>query len=419
MSDTIHALSSGALPAGIAVVRVSGPGAMAALATLTRRDVAPRVAALRTIRGANGVIDTALVLAFPGPASATGEDVVEFHLHGGIAVVAALFAALEGCGSRLARPGEFTRRAFDSGRLDLTQVEGLADLIDAETEAQRRAALDQSGGVLRARVEGWRTRLIALLADAEADLDFADEGDVIEHTPVDHGEVAKLIAELSAELAQAARARALRDGLMIVVSGPPNVGKSSLINVLARREVALVSPHPGTTRDAIEVRLDLGGVLVTLIDTAGLRDTDDAVEAAGVARARQRIADADLVLALYCQDAPGPGVAVRTKIDLGGEVQGLAVSSQTGAGIADLEIWLRDWATRVAGPGTAALLGRERTREACARAGVELEASLHESEAVLRAERLRLALRALGEIVGVVSVEAVLDAVFARFCIGK
>lgn len=419
MNDTIHALSSGALPAGIAVVRVSGPGALAALRRLTRAAVAPRRATLRTLAEGGVVIDTALVLAFPAPASATGEDVAEFHLHGGIAVVAALFAALERGGSRLARPGEFTRRAFDTGRLDLTQVEGLADLIAAETEAQRRVALDQAGGALRTRVDGWRDRLTLLLAGAEAELDFADEGDVAAHGAPMDAEIAALIAELDAELAMAARARALRNGLTVVVSGPPNVGKSSLINVLARRDVALVSPVPGTTRDAIEARLDLGGMLLTFVDTAGLRDTDDAIEAAGIARARDRIADADLVLALYCDAPPGEGVPVRTKSDLGGTSDGLAVSAVTGEGIAALEDWLRNWAAGVAPPGAAALLGQARTRDACARARAELADAAAQADPVLHAEALRLALRALGEIIGAVGVEAVLDAIFARFCIGK
>ncbi|TRW15057.1 tRNA uridine-5-carboxymethylaminomethyl(34) synthesis GTPase MnmE [Glacieibacterium frigidum] len=419
MTETIHALSSGALPAGIAVVRVSGPGAFAALRRLTPKPVEPRRATLRTLAKDGVVIDTALVLAFPAPASATGEDVAEFHLHGGIAVVAALFAALERAGSRLARAGEFTRRAFDTGRLDLTQVEGLADLIAAETEAQRRAALDQAGGALRRRVEDWRDRLVVLLADTEAELDFADEGDVVARVGAGDDAVATLIAELDAELRAAGRARALRNGLTVVVSGPPNVGKSSLINALAGRDVALVSPVPGTTRDAIEVRLDLGGVLVTLVDTAGLRDTDDAIEAAGIARARERIADADLVLALHCDGAPGDGVPVRTKRDLGRAGYSLAVSAVTGEGIAELEEWLRDWATSVASPGASALLSQTRTRDACARARTELADAAQQIDPVLRAEALRLALRALGEITGSVNVETVLDAVFARFCIGK
>lgn len=420
MSDTIHALSSGALPAGIAVVRVSGPRAFAALSALTPAPVEARRATLRTIVQDGVTIDTALVLAFPAPASVTGEDVVEFHVHGGVAVVAAVFDALERAGSRLARAGEFTRRAFDAGRLDLTMVEGLADLIAAETEGQRRAALDQAGGVLRARVEGWRDRLVALLAGVEAELDFADEGDVAAHG--DHGAtqaIATLIDELDRELALAGRARALRNGLTIVVSGPPNVGKSSLINALARRDVALVSPVPGTTRDAIEVRLDLGGVLVTLVDTAGLRDTHDAIEAAGIARARERIAQADLVLALFCDGAPGDGVPVRTKCDLGGKGDSLAVSALTGDGIPELENWLRDWAASFAPLGAAALLGQTRTRDACLRAHAELTDAASQNDPVLRAEALRLALRALGEIVGSVNVEALLDQVFARFCIGK
>lgn len=417
MNDTIYALSSGALPAGIAVVRVSGPEAFAALQSLSPALPRPRVATLRTLRGPDGVIDRALVIAFPGPASATGEEIVEFHLHGGVAVVAALFAGLDRTGARLARPGEFTRRAFDAGRLDLTQVEGLADLIAAETEGQRRVALRQAAGDLRTLVDSWRDRLIDMLASVEAGLDFADEGDVGEHA--DDLPIAALLAEIDAELARAGQARALRDGLTIVVSGPPNAGKSSLVNMLARREVALVSPVAGTTRDAVEVRLQFGGVLVTLVDTAGLRDTDDVLEAAGVAHARARVATADLVLALYCEGEPGEGVAVRTKSDLGGYGPGIAVSSLTGAGIDELEGWLRDWVLRTASPTAAGLLAQQRVREACSQARDELNDAASQDDPVLRAEALRLSLRALGEITGANSVEAVLDAVFTRFCIGK
>ena len=424
---TIFALSSGALPAGIAVVRVSGPQAFAALTLLTGAPLPrSRAAALRTIcdPADASVIDRALVLAFAAPASATGEDVVELHLHGGIAVVAAALAALGRLpGLRGAEPGEFTKRAFDNCRLDLSQAEGLADLIAAETEAQRRAALAQAGGALRVSVEGWSATLLGLLADAEAGLDFAEsEDDVTPLTRADaDAAVAGLIAQIDAALADAARGRQLRDGLTIVVSGPPNVGKSSLVNALVKSDIAIVSPLPGTTRDVIEARLDLGGVLVTLVDTAGLRESDDPVEAEGIARARARAAAADLVLALYCGDgAPGQGLAVRTKIDLGGPAGGgLAVSNATGEGIAALLDWLAGWARDAVRSSEPALLANARQADACRCALDELEQLTNEGDPVLRAEGLRLALRALGSITGAVGVEAVLDAIFSRFCIGK
>ncbi len=429
MPDTIFALSSGALPAGIAVVRVSGPQAFAALAALTRAPSPPaRRTALRTLHGADATpIDRALVVRFAGPASATGEDVVELHVHGGTAVVAAVVAALGAqAGLRLADAGEFTRRAFDNRRLDLSQVEGVADLIAAETEAQRRAALAHADGALRRAVEDWTARLTALRAEAEAALDFADGEDDVAARLGDAGDagVVALIAAIDAALAQAARGRAVRDGLTVVVSGPPNSGKSSLVNALARRDVALVSPVAGTTRDALEARLDLGGVLVTLVDTAGLRDSNDPVETAGIARARQRAAAADLVLALHGPGgAPGDGQPVRTMIDLDGAPPGrhagtIGVSSLTGAGMADLEAWLVDWA-RTAIPAEPPLLANARHVAAAQEARTALGGVIGQSDPVLAAEGLRRAQQALWGISGRVGIEAVLDGIFARFCIGK
>ena len=420
---TIYALSSGALPAGIAVVRVSGPDAITALERIAGSAPPTRQASLRTLRAADGqVIDRALVIAFPGPGSATGEDLAEFHVHGGPALVAALLAALGAVpGLRPATVGEFTRRAFDAGRLDLTQAEGLADLVEAETAAQHRAALAQSGGALRARATAWRETILDLRADAEAALDFAEaEDDVAERLgPADDAQLNRLIAEIEAALADAPRGDRLRDGLTIVVSGPPNVGKSSLVNALAQRDVALVSPVAGTTRDTIETRLDLGGVLVTLVDTAGLRDTDDPLEAAGIARARARAAAADLVLALHVDGAPGPGLAVRTKCDLGHGGGGLAVSSVTGEGMAALEARLAEWARETVRPEDPPLLTRQRQRTGCAAAVVALREAAMLTDAVLRAELLRQAGDALGELLGVIGIDAVHDRIFARFCIGK
>ncbi|QXQ06432.1 tRNA uridine-5-carboxymethylaminomethyl(34) synthesis GTPase MnmE [Sphingosinicellaceae bacterium] len=426
MSDarTIFALSSGALPSGIAVVRVSGPDAFAALVAVAGMVPEPRVATLRTLRDGADIIDRALVLAFPGPASATGEDVAEFHVHGGQAVVAALLSCMaRQPGLRPATAGEYTRRAFDNGRLDLTQAEGLADLVTAETEAQRRAALTQSDGALRRRVEGWRATIIGLLAEAEAGLDFA-EGEEDVETGLHRrnmSTLADLIADLEASLRDSARARALREGLTIVVSGPPNVGKSSLVNALSRREVAIVSPWPGTTRDALEARLDLGGVLVTLVDTAGLRDTDDPIEAEGVARARARAADADLVLNLWTDGAPpAGGLAVRTKIDLGGApCDGLAVSSLTGTGIATLTDHLASWARATVRPEEPPLLAHERHYTACSAALEALWEAAATQDDVLEAESLRSAASALGTITGAVGVEEVFDRIFSQFCIGK
>lgn len=420
VAGTIYALSSGALPSGIAVVRVSGPGALVALQVIAGPLPAPRTATLRTLHDGEIVIDRALVLAFPAPASATGEDVAEFHVHGGPAVVAALLAALaQQPGLRPAAAGEFTRRAFHNGRMDLTQAEGLADLVAAETEGQRRAALVTAGGALRVQVEAWRETVLDRLAEAEAALDFSDEEDVVSTAPSEG--VAALAAAMTAAATDADRAKALRDGLTIVVAGPPNAGKSSLVNALAMRDVAIVSPHPGTTRDAIEVRLDLGGVLVTLVDTAGLREASDPVEAEGIDRARARAANADLVLSLYAEGpVPVDGVPVRTKIDLahhdGG---GLGVSVVSGAGLDALTRWLADWARDAARPDEPPLITQERQRLAIAAAAAALHEAATEGDAVLQAESLRTAAASLGSVTGAVGVEDVLDRIFGRFCIGK
>lgn len=428
LTATIFALSSGRPPAGVAVVRISGPAALAALAALAGPPPPPRRASLRRLRAPDGeLLDEALVLAFPSPQSATGEDMAELHLHGGPAVVAAVLGALSRLpGLRLAEPGEFTRRAFEAGRIDLSRAEGLADLVAAETEAQRRAALAQAGGRLAEAAEGWRAAIVALRADAEAGLDFAEEeADVAAMLAAQDAPLGALRAELAAALADAGRGERLRDGLTIAVTGPPNAGKSSLVNALARREVAIVSPHAGTTRDAIEVRLDLGGVAVTLVDTAGLRDAADPVEAEGIARARARAAAADLVLRLFDSEDPGgPGQPVRTKIDLSGAPPGvhdgvLALSAATGAGMAAAEAWLAEWAAATLRPSEPALVTRERHRVALAAGLAALDEAAAESDPVLRAEALRLAARALERITGRVDVEDLLDSIFARFCIGK
>src|SRR6266850_6991346 len=326
--QTIFALSSGRPPSAISIVRVSGPQAGLALTSLAGQIPVPRMATRALLRDANQQpIDDAVVLWFPGPASATGEDVAEFHVHGGRAILAALFAALSALDNlRTAEPGEFTRRGFENGKLDLTEAEGLDDLIHADTDRQRRQALRQLKGLLGDRARDWRARIIEASALIEAGIDFSDEGDVpAELIAPALAKVKVLLAEIEEVLAGQGRSERLRDGLVVAIAGPPNVGKSTLMNQLARREVAIVSPHAGTTRDIIEVQLDLDGYPVTAIDTAGIRESDDPVEQEGVRRARARAGEADLVL--WLTDASNERIAhegttpvwlVRNKIDLDG-----------------------------------------------------------------------------------------------------
>src|ERR1700688_1245105 len=324
--QTIFALSSGRPPSAIAIVRVSGPGAGAVLMALAGRMPLPRMATRALLRDADQQpIDDAVVLWFPGPASATGEDVAEFHVHGGRAVLAALFAALSTFADlRAAEPGEFTRRGFENGKLDLTEAEGLDDLIHADTDRQRRQALRQLKGLLGDRARNWRDQIIEASALIEAGIDFSDEGDVpAELIAPAVAKIKTLLGEIEEVLAAQGRSERLRDGLVVAIAGPPNVGKSTLMNTLARREVAIVSPHAGTTRAVIEVQLDLDGYPVTVIDTAGIRETEDPVEQEGVRRARARADEADLVLwmidAQHGMDRPegaAPVWMVRNKIDL-------------------------------------------------------------------------------------------------------
>jgi tRNA modification GTPase len=451
-TDTIFALSSGRVPAAIAVVRISGPRAGEALMSLIGRSPQPRRATLAHVRDpqSGDVIDQALVLWFPGPRSETGEDVAELQLHGGRAVVAAVLSALGGLeGLRLAEPGEFTRRAFEKGRLDLTQVEALADLIYADTEAQRRQALQQLRGLLGDRAEDWRTRVIEALAQVEAAIDFSDEGDV----PVNLVQRALAIAgaladEIAAVLVGAERGERLREGLWVVIAGPPNVGKSTLLNRIAQREAAIVSPIAGTTRDVIEVHLDLRGFPVNLIDTAGIRESsDDPIEQVGMRRARQRAANANLVLwvvdasgngPVFPREAAAPGVSrwiVVNKMDLvgdrvrprlewqfKGESDTHFVSAQSGAGIDGVI----DAVVRFAeGYFTLepAVVTRERQRCALAETRQALVGALDLSGEgageELIAEQLRVAASALGRLSGRVDVEEVLEVIFRDFCIGK
>lgn len=431
--ETIYALSSGRPPSGIAVLRISGPQAQAAAQALAGRVPPPRRACRAALRDRDGTpLDTAVMLFFAAPASATGEDVVEFHLHGGRAVVAAVMAALGALeGFRLAEPGEFTRRAHAAGKMDLAEVEGLADLIAAETEAQRRQALALASGALSRRVEGWRERLIRALMLVEAGVDFSDEGDVPDTllAPA-RAEADLLLGEVDAALADAARGERVRDGLAVAIAGPPNAGKSTLLNALAGRDAAIVSHIPGTTRDILEVHLDLAGQAVTLIDTAGLRETDDEIEAEGIRRARARAAAADLVLWLSPEGAPPPpdlpeAVRVITKADLAdaGEpgrpaAAALRLSARTGEGMDGLIAALTARAESLSGREPA-LVTRARQRRALETARAHLARAATAQAEELLAEDLRLAARALDALVGRVDVEDVLDALFRTFCIGK
>lgn len=423
--EPIHALSSGLPPSGVAVIRISGDGAFDAARRLIAggRLPAPRRAGLRKlVRPADGrLLDEALVLVFPGPNSFTGEDSVEFHCHGSIAVVAAVQEALAALGVRAAEPGEFTRRAFESGRLDLTQAEALSDLIVAETESQRDQALAQAGGRLRSLADRWRGELVGIVAELEAGLDFSDEADVADALAAGHrsqAALSRLAGELTAALATAPVAERVRNGLTIAVIGPPNAGKSSLVNALAGRDVAIVTPVAGTTRDVIEVHLDLAGRAATLLDTAGLRETADPIEAEGIARARARAAAADLVLDL------GPGGNVVNRIDETGESPGLTdgrvhVSARTGAGLDILEAWLIDWALRTIPAGEPSMVTTARQRELLGTTLSAVEEAASHLDPVLAAEGIRRAALALGCLTGQIDPEEILGAIFSRFCIGK
>ncbi len=431
--STIYALSSGRAAAGVAVLRISGPMAHSALVQLAGPLPKLRRATLRTLRhpDTGEALDQALVLAFAAPHSATGEDLAELHIHGGVAVIEAVLAALAAVpGLLLAAPGDFTRRAFDHGKLDLAQVEGLADLIAAETEAQRQQALRQMEGALSALIDGWRHQLIHALALVEADIDFADgEDDVPDGIGAQaQAIISALTSDIAAHLADNGRGERLRDGYTIAITGAPNAGKSSLLNALARRDVAIVSPIAGTTRDSIEVHLNLYGYPVTLIDTAGLRDTSDPIEAEGVRRARAKAASADLVLQLHAPvevaEPEGGWLAgalpVLTKSDLHTLRGGLAVSTMTGAGLPELLAELSQRAAAVMAVGDAPALTRARHRDALiATLGHLTSVQSQDHDLVLVAEELRLATRALGRITGRVDVEDVLDVIFTSFCIGK
>ena len=441
MTHTIHALASGALPAGVAVIRVSGPLVPSLAAGWIGRPLAPRTATLVALRGAEGnVLDEALAIPFPAPRSFTGEDVLELHCHGGPAVVRAVERRLTELGSRAAEPGEFTMRAHANGRIDLMGAERLADLIDAETEAQRAMAASDGGRRNAALYEAWRLALLDARALLEASIDFADEDDA----PADVSDEidALLNATRSAmvdHLAGASAVAIVRRGMRVVLAGAPNAGKSSLLNALSGTDAAIVTDVPGTTRDALDVPLDAGGYKVVVTDVAGLRDTDDAVERIGVERARARIAAADLVLECVPADATlptlstlpidaganvggimPPVVRIRTKCDLvrSGELGDgrLAVSARTGEGVNELLALLAARARDAAAPAAGAPLA-ERHAGHVARALDHLAVADLQPEIV--AERVRLAADEIGRITGATDIEDVYGTIFSRFCIGK
>jgi len=458
-SDTIFALSSGRPRSAIAVIRMSGPRAGQALEELGAGRPMARHATRVTLRGADGTdIDDALVLWFPAPASATGEDVAELHVHGSEAVIAAVFnelARIEGL--RPAGAGEFTRRSFENGKLDLTEIEGLADLIDAETEMQRRQALRQLKGFLGKRAEVWRAKIIEACALIEAGIDFSDEGDVPAELMQPALQVAATLrAEIQETLGASARSERLRDGLVVAIAGPPNAGKSTLLNRLANRDAAIVSSHAGTTRDIIEVHLDLAGYPLVLIDTAGIRDSEDPVEREGVRRAQERAGQADLVLWLVDGSAeeevrPGRFAAdvwvVLNKIDLfagqgAGESRGMsdeglakaenvsgpagrigifAISGETGQGLHTLTAALIEFARDYFGSGESGLISRVRHRALLQDAAEALGRASQAAELgeEIVAEELRIAAQSLGRLTGRVDVEDILSKIFKDFCIGK
>lgn len=426
--DTIFAVSSGAPPAAIAVLRISGAAAFVAVQQLAGDVPASRRAALRTLRdGAGEVLDQALVLCFPGPRSATGEDLAELHLHGGRAVVRAVEATLALLPElRAAEAGEFTRRALLNGRLDLSEAEGLGDLLMAETEAQRRAAVRSAGGAVRRHAEDWTLRLLGIAARIEAELDHGDEDDVAGADPLPAlRAAAAALAEDIAAVAARPPVERLRDGLRVVLGGPPNAGKSTLFNALAERDAAIVSPIAGTTRDRIEVPVVREGLAWLLIDTAGLADgTDDPIEVIGVARARDALVEADLLL--WLGDDPPPPHACALWVHARADVPGRTAAAETQLSVSVAEgtgldaLWARMAA--LAGellppPDLVALNARQRNW--CLAAADALARAARLEDPLLFAEELRAARRALDAITGRAGVEDVLDALFGKFCIGK
>lgn len=437
MTDTIFALASGGVRAGVAVVRVSGARALETLHALAgKEDVTPRTAYLRTLKAEGKTLDHALVLYFKAPASFTGEDTVEYHVHGGRAVVDGVLAALGGmAGCRMAEAGEFTKRAFENGKLDLTAAEAVADLVAAETQAQRAQALEQLGGALARLYQGWTDRVTGLLAHQEADIEFPDEDLPQGLSCALSKPLEKLLQEITSHLNDARRGERLREGIHIAIVGAPNAGKSSLLNALCARDVAIVSERAGTTRDVIEAHLDIGGYPVIVADTAGLRATADDIEAEGIRRAQEAAARADIKIALFDATVPardaktqtlidGNTITVHTKADIAPaakrDADAIFISARTGEGMdALLKTLSEKTAALFATKDDAPALTRARHRTALE----EAQAALARAQAAplpeLAAEDMRLALRALGRITGRVHVEEVLDKIFRDFCIGK
>lgn len=426
--DTIMALSSGSLPAGVAVIRLSGPLVRMALDALTGGVPKPRLMSLRHIGQAQR-LDQGLVAFFPAPNSFTGEDCAELQVHGSPAGVKAILNELRDLGLRLAEAGEFTRRAFENGKLDLVEIEGLGDLLNADTEKQRRQALARYDGRLTDQIENRRDTLLDLRAEIEARLDFSDEGDVAEDLPESwQRQLSDLEVAIAAALASVASGRIVREGIRVALAGAPNAGKSSLINALARSDIAIVSDEAGTTRDVREVPLDIGGQLFILLDLAGLRETESRAEAEGIRRAERAINEADIVLWLRAPDTEdaaqpetrGRLLTIGTKADIGlVEGQDLAVSTETGQGLEILIERLGRLGDGMAG-GEPVLVSHTRDRDALAAA---LEALAETSAALgdweLAAESLRRASAALERLIGRIDAERVLDRLFSSFCIGK
>ncbi|MDX8495929.1 tRNA uridine-5-carboxymethylaminomethyl(34) synthesis GTPase MnmE [Mesorhizobium sp. VK22B] len=432
--DSIVALSSGRLPAGIAVIRISGPKTRFVIETIAGGRVKDRFTTLRKLMAPDGsVIDHGLVLFFPGPGSFTGEDVAEFHVHGSRAVAAKMLETITAIeGVRHAEPGEFTRRAFLNGKLDLTETEALADLVNAETEAQRRFAVRNAEGAQSELYSGWRRRLIHARAMIEAEIDFADEEDVPGSvSDAVWSDVAAMIDEIERHIQGFKAAEIIRDGFEVVILGAPNAGKSSLFNALAKREAAIVTDEPGTTRDLLEVVLDLNGIRVRIVDTAGLRETAGKVETIGIERARAKAGGADLVLLLEDMVDPQsvgevptgmPLLKIGTKADLQSEHRGvydMVISSKDGCGLSGLLDEIGRRAAAAIGDAGDVLPSRLRHVELLKEAKDFLAAALSGRSQELRAEELRLATDRLGRIVGAVDVEDMLDVIFSQFCIGK
>ncbi|MBY5354896.1 tRNA uridine-5-carboxymethylaminomethyl(34) synthesis GTPase MnmE [Rhizobium leguminosarum] len=436
LNDTIYALSSGAPPSGVSVIRISGPLTKDILVRLIGSVPTARKASYRTIWTRNDQpIDSGLVLFFPAPNSFTGEDVAELQIHGSRAVLAALFHALGDIpGVRMAVEGEFSRRAFENGKLDLVEVEGLADLIGAETEMQRRLAIEHSAGGLSTLYDSWAERLTRARALIEAELDFPDEDDVPGSvSDMVWADMGKLCNDIEHHLAAASAGEIIRDGFKVVIAGAPNAGKSSLLNALARRDVAIVTEIAGTTRDVLQVDLDINGYLIKLYDTAGLREADDRVEMEGVRRARIALRDADLILMLVDMTDPqipddleraSPHVTVGTKkdlIDIAADRYDLQISTATGEGLTELRRLIGNIVDKRLAGLSMAIPSRQRHKDSLTKCLTALDAAISQTDAnlELRTEQLRIAAEYLGRITGRVDVEQLLEVIFSEFCIGK